>query len=223
MFEGAIVWRGVVYAILMVFAKCATGVWLVILPTSTKFVRKTIVPKSAAKGRSKGFGIKKRKGQESVPESRTSLNTMELSTLNINDSLIKDPTAKTTLPQSPKTESPETEEITPNPPPPRKISKSLHKNFYPALLLGLAMTTRGEIGFLIAAIAQTANVGGPTEVYLVVLWAILLCTLLGPIGVGVITRRIKKMAEIAGGRAEILGGWGEAVEQDGPRGNASSL
>ena len=79
---------------------------------------------------------------------------------------------------------------------------------YPALLLGLAMTTRGEIGFLIAAVAQSARVISPDEVYLVIIWGILLCTLTGPIGVGIIVRRIKRL-----GRENVLGGWGEVAEE----------
>jgi len=79
---------------------------------------------------------------------------------------------------------------------------------YPALLLGMAMTTRGEIGFLIAAVAQTAGVITPEEVYLVINWGIVLCTLMGPIGVGIIVRRIEKV-----GKEEVLGGWGELAEK----------
>jgi hypothetical protein len=72
----------------------------------------------------------------------------------------------------------------------------------------MAMTTRGEIGFLIAAVAQTAGVITPEEVYLVINWGIVLCTLMGPIGVGIIVRRIEKV-----GKEEVLGGWGELAEK----------
>jgi hypothetical protein len=78
------------------------------------------------------------------------------------------------------------------------------------------MTTRGEIGFLIAAIAQSSSVLAPPEVYLVVLWGILLCTLFGPIGVGVIARKIERLALGTGGRDAVLGGWGEAQRPDTP-------
>ena len=70
------------------------------------------------------------------------------------------------------------------------------------------MTTRGEIGFLIAAVAQSAGVISPEEVYLVVIWGILLCTLMGPIGVGIVVRRIKNV-----GREEGLKDWGVSVEE----------
>ena len=82
------------------------------------------------------------------------------------------------------------------------ISSQLHGRIYPALLLSLAMTTRGEIGFLIAAVAESSGLLLPEDVYLIVQWGIVLCTLGGPIGVGLVVRRIRQ------GKA-VLGGWGE--------------
>lgn len=82
----------------------------------------------------------------------------------------------------------------------------------PALLLGFAMTTRGEIGFLIAAVAQSAGVISPEEVYLVIIWGILLCTLMGPIGMGIVVKSIKRV-----GWEEGLGDWGVVAEKDGGR------
>lgn len=57
------------------------------------------------------------------------------------------------------------------------------------------MVSRGEIGLLIAEIAHQG--GGPTdsaglldeEAFLICIWAILLCTLIGPVGVGFVVRR----------------------------------
>jgi len=63
------------------------------------------------------------------------------------------------------------------------------------------MVSRGEIGLLIAQIARqgsTANIysnseseGGllSSDAFLVCTWAILVCTLMGPIGVGYVVRR----------------------------------
>jgi hypothetical protein len=68
------------------------------------------------------------------------------------------------------------------------------------------MTTRGEIGFLVSAIGQSVGVLVPQEVYLVVIWAIILCTLLGPIGTGFIVRKIRKANEMGAGN--VLGMWG---------------
>ena len=54
---------------------------------------------------------------------------------------------------------------------------------YPALFLAVAMVSRGEISLLIA------QLGGLTgEAYLVVMWAIVLCTILGPLSTGLLLR-----------------------------------
>ena len=58
--------------------------------------------------------------------------------------------------------------------------------------MGVAMVSRGEIGLLIAQLGRgdssTAGVLSE-EAFLVCIWAILLCTLVGPIGVGLLVRR----------------------------------
>lgn len=87
-----------------------------------------------------------------------------------------------------------------------QISNS-QNSLYAAALLGLAMTTRGEIGFLIAAVAQSAGVIEPSDVYVVIIWGIALCTLLGPIGVGIFTRKLERKGT-ADGQRTILGKWG---------------
>lgn len=85
-------------------------------------------------------------------------------------------------------------------------------------MVGLAMVARGEIGFLIAAVAQSKGIfamsgeeGGLGEqgLYIVTVWAILVCTVVGPVGVGVLVKRL-------GGRGEkgegALGVWGVGGE-----------
>ena len=76
-------------------------------------------------------------------------------------------------------------------------------SLYPALFVGVAMVSRGEIGLLIAQIARngTASSGDGSssadsgllseEGFLVCVWAILLCTLTGPICVGMIVRKYR--------------------------------
>ncbi len=98
---------------------------------------------------------------------------------------------------------------------------------FPALIISLAMVARGEIGFLIASLASstgslTIQKGNPEksepgyknqDVFLVVIWAIFLCTLVGPIGVGLVVRKLRKESsrriEItpAEARQLILGSW----------------
>jgi hypothetical protein len=238
MFNGPVIWRGLVYAILMVVAKCATGVWMIVLPAATKFVRnviiksrklvRKIVTRRYPGGGNAGISSSNTANQQNVPQPADSspatikspatrppeMESTEIPATPTDNTLSK----AATKPPSPSPQTKPTEKFPQDPQPlppippqdqePSRAHALPHKNLYPALLLGLAMTTRGEIGFLIAAIGQSTSVGGPTEVYLVVLWAILLCTLIGPIGVGVLARRLKGMASIGGPRWEILGSWG---------------
>lgn len=82
------------------------------------------------------------------------------------------------------------------------------------------MVARGEIGYLIASVAETNSIfthrtNGPhkpsnTEIYLVVVWAISVCTLIGPVSVGTLVKRVKTLQnrrEKSGG-PDPLGVWG---------------
>lgn len=89
------------------------------------------------------------------------------------------------------------------------------KSLYPPSILGLAMVARGEVGYLIASIAESQGIfssgssQGPSEIYLVVIWAISLCTLIGPILVGALVRRVKKLQQLRGDiGSDPLGVWG---------------
>lgn len=109
-------------------------------------------------------------------------------------------------------------------------------SLYPAGILGNAMVARGEIGFLISAIAQSNGIfnsssssssssgsdGGGVQhqqgdLFLIVTWAILICTILGPVSVGLLTRRVKRLrrqmdrngSSVGEGRADPLGIWAD--------------
>lgn len=93
-------------------------------------------------------------------------------------------------------------------------------SLYPSSILGLSMVARGEIGYLIASLAETGRVFAQpqpgddprksSDIYLVTVWAITLCTLIGPISVGTLVRRVKKLQEKrrGNGGADPLGVWG---------------
>ncbi|KAI0808920.1 Sodium/hydrogen exchanger family-domain-containing protein [Irpex lacteus] len=69
-------------------------------------------------------------------------------------------------------------------------SPSLLSHLAPSFFLGIAMVSRGEIGLLVVQIghdSQSSLLSDDT--YLIAVWAILLCTLVGPIGVGIVVRR----------------------------------
>lgn len=85
-------------------------------------------------------------------------------------------------------------------------------------MLGSAMVARGEIGFLISSVAESNGVfgssgaSGSSELYLIVTWAILLCTLIGPMAVGLMAKRVKRLQVIersaSSGKTDPLGIWG---------------
>lgn len=85
------------------------------------------------------------------------------------------------------------------------------------------MISRGEIGFLIASIAESKGIfantsssrntaqGDRSEIYLIVIWAVVLCTFIGPISVGTLARRLKKLQTEGHARPatiDPLGIWG---------------
>jgi hypothetical protein len=96
------------------------------------------------------------------------------------------------------------------------------KSVYPASILGCAMIARGEIGFLISALAAangifnaedkaTGTTTAESELYLIVTWGILLCTVVGPVALGFVVRRVRRLQQQAtgpdGGKEDPLGTW----------------
>ena len=72
---------------------------------------------------------------------------------------------------------------------------------FQALITASAMVARGEIGFLIASLSESSGTltlqqGGISikdsfsdDVFLVIVWAVVLCTITGPIIVGILVKR----------------------------------
>ncbi|KAL2808340.1 Sodium/hydrogen exchanger family-domain-containing protein [Aspergillus granulosus] len=209
MFEGSIVWRGFVYAILMTFSKMCTGLWLVrfspvsgmtslvrILKAPFAYARTCIrrQPSKAQREKSRTQGLTQDSNQAqpvtTVPDSNKDSETSE---------------SKATAPTIQSGSQPQTSPLPPKP-----------KSLYPASILSLAMVARGEIGYLIASLAESNGIFGETtdgsssETYLIVVWAISLCTLVGPICVGTLVKRVKALQKgrDGAGRSDPLGVWG---------------
>ncbi|EXJ63325.1 uncharacterized protein A1O5_11646 [Cladophialophora psammophila CBS 110553] len=117
---------------------------------------------------------------------------------------------------------------------PRRRSLPRPKSLYPASILGCAMVARGEIGFLISALAATngiftsksatGNAAAPaaagdaaglvSDLSLIVTWAILLCTIVGPLALGFLAKRVKRLQDERardgghGTKEDPLGIWG---------------
>lgn len=168
MFSGAIVWRGIVYAILMAIGKLVCGLWLVRVsmgPSAAKLQRLVQMARRVVlrEGNKAGNG-----------GASTSVQT----------------------PESP-------------------------LSLYPGLILGSAMMSRGEIGYLISSLAESGGVfsgsgsssgsgDGPSDMFLIATWAITLCTVAGPITMGLLVDRVRKLEEgkASGTRGTVLGQWG---------------
>ncbi|RYN58174.1 hypothetical protein AA0114_g2284 [Alternaria tenuissima] len=203
MFRGAIVWRGIVYAVLMAFAKVVCGLWLVRFSVSTG---KRSPSKILSKVRLPSVPHLWGKSNHPAPSAQAGATTPQVGAAPPHTEAT--PTQTRPAASSAGTES--EARSSPNPPKPF----SLH----PPLILAFAMCARGEIGFLISGVAESQGVfgetsGEPTDIFLVVTWAIVLCTIIGPLAVGLSVRRVKelqarKKKQHEGAERDVLGVWG---------------
>lgn len=173
MFKGSVVWRGVVYSILMTIGKLVCGLWLVRVPNpfgKLQYLARLI--KGPVQGARKA-------GADARTSAGRQLNAP------------KKPLA-----------------------------------IYPGLILGCAMVSRGEIGYLISSLAEGHGVFSqgsskrasaseePSEIFLIVTWAITLCTIAGPVSMGFLVGRVRKLEAklseqtVQEDRANVLGSWG---------------
>lgn len=207
MFSGPIAWRGITYTILMTVGKLACGIWLVSFANPLQplkhFVRRILV---ICKRQSKPLApgaLCVDSDSPAAPQARPP---------------VPEPTAEhDAVPLQPLTDttarpvSPEVRNST------LKPEKAL--SLYPACMIGLGMVARGEIGFLIAALAESKGIfghlpnGQPSELFLIVTWAISLCTVIGPICVGLLVNRVNQLELRSQGRRgegkrNVLGAWG---------------
>lgn len=222
MFKGSVVWRGIIYALLMMFGKLITGIWLVrfsLCPLSSLakrlkrpfsrirfFCMPTETGKDQKEKRLARVETPMEPSKESIAVSNNQMDTQNPKTNNCGLSDNQNSVGHH--------ESQEESHATPRqsstgtfPPKPRSL--------YPPSILGLAMVARGEVGYLIASLAQsqgmfgTESSGGISEIYLVIIWAISICTLIGPICVGTLVKRVKKLQEVRGDFGpDPLGVWG---------------
>lgn len=206
MFEGSIVWRGLVYTILMAFGKLFCGIWLVRIPNLAPSFVKVASNLRPSLLLTYCF-TKSARASTGIPASASSTE-MTVMPGGLIDSSANSP--HTVEKQAPATQTGDSTE--PEQPPDTKKSPVSHKpvSLYPCAILGSAMVARGEIGFLISAVAQSSGVF-TSELFLVVTWPIFLCTFLGPISVGLLVRRVNKLQSQRSnttGKGDPLGIWG---------------
>ncbi|TID16107.1 sodium hydrogen exchanger family protein [Venturia nashicola] len=217
MFTGTVVWRGIIYTLLMIFGKLACGLWLICfaiptpkaihphrlshyLPSTSHFWgRKTPVCPLTDQAFARAIELQNRMS-DTKEQTRETPNpaVTDVSDQAQDKSPVTDATSPTTSPPS--------HHLSTNP------SKPL--SLYPASILGFAMVSRGEIGFLISSLADSNGIfstGGNDDIFLIVTWAIVLCTIVGPISVGLLVKRLKRLEmakEQGGGGRDVLGVWG---------------
>lgn len=198
LFAGNVVWRGIVYAVLMIVGKLLCGTLLLRLgqPLSKSRSQLGRLVKIIRKWRR--LPSTDCSAQSTSATQATSANQATTSTRNSSNA-----------PQM-------TQEV-------QREAGSQETNrkplsLYPAAILGTAMVARGEIGFLISSIAESNGsfeisvADQSSELFLVVTWAILICTIIGPLAVGLLVRRVRKLQEVersrVNGRTDPLGDWG---------------
>lgn len=205
LFTGAIVWRGIVYTVLMIIGKLACGFWLVrfsglpSLPVPALFKKfKLDHTEKSANTQSLTSTNKKRKRQAVHPT----------------DVSAPSPTDAPSATAAGQTQANTSKKLSRS-----KIPKP--KSLYPPMMLGSAMVARGEIGFLISSLAESTGIfssgpDGSSELFLVVAWAVLLCTIVGPLSIGVMTKRVRRLQRrereggARAGKEDPLGMWGVA-------------
>ncbi|PLB35863.1 cation:proton antiporter [Aspergillus candidus] len=143
LWTGKRIWRGIVFTLLMAFAKFIVGAWIILWKLF--------------------FGSKPHKDEESLSKAKRS-------------------------------EGVEPE----NSPDHAKKDSDMRLTSLTALLLGSAMVARGEIGLLIIEIGINETPYVSEEGFITGVWAILLNTIIGPVGVGLLVRFYGK--EIAAGK-----------------------
>lgn len=229
MFKGSIVWRGMVYSVLMILGKLLTGVWLIRFPsfsssllTMTKPMRSFLHKLTHMKTLILRIFWTPAAAYPPKPPTKTEPKTTRpeaVDPTNVDQPSTPAPPAPQPAPGSPTPSSSPTPETTspqqraPQQPPPKP------RSLYPPVILGLAMVARREVAFLIASVAESRGIfassdqdqGG--ELYLIIVWAAVLCTMLGPLGVGMLVRRLKALEEKrkkngGGGSTGVLGEWG---------------
>lgn len=226
MFTGGVIWRGIVYAALMTFAKLVCGLWLIRGPylPNAKSIPKLVNSLTSPI-------LSSRKSKQKPPPSEAPAGKTKSNDVNLGN-VQNPPAAVVHQGDNSSSTTTTTDQAGTNANTPtagtrnaansarRRDALPKPKSLYPAALLGSAMVSRGEIGFLISSVAQTKGVfggSGNDDEFLVVTWAILLCTLVGPITVGLLVKRVRALQAAerwgASGKDDPLGIWGVAASQ----------
>lgn len=230
MFTGGVVWRGVIYTLLMAFGKLLCGLWLFrftltlpnkmilrplrfLSPSSAHFWGRREDDKASLENNSDSPQSDEMVETPKENKKATVLNGEEPLRPQLpasgSDDVFSSAAQEHTLTSTMRSASPRDTIVSPNPSKPVSL--------YPSSILGLAMIARGEIGFLISSLAESKSIFSSSgsqandEIFLIVTWAIVLCTIIGPVGVGLLVRRLKRLEkkrEGVEGSKDVSGVWG---------------
>ncbi|KAK5042902.1 hypothetical protein LTR84_012018 [Exophiala bonariae] len=204
MFDGDVIWRGVIFTIFMFVSKFACGLWLMRLPGLASGVlrlgrRSDTEKKPTGENKMGTVAAVAGSGCVSDPQQATSGGIVMQTSSPV-------PGKKQSAPRQSNEGRARTRSAV--------TSTSKPISLYSGCIVGCAMVARGEIGFLISALAESNGIFGDEPngpIFLVVTWAIMLCTIIGPLIVGILVSRVKKMEVGAAGRSgrkSVLGDWG---------------
>ncbi|KKZ63748.1 hypothetical protein EMCG_01937 [[Emmonsia] crescens] len=239
LFKSPIIWRGIVYTILMTLGKLLTGIWLVRFDFGiplTPALSKRLHSSSAFSPWLSKLWCVWMPQKEDEKKSTTATDEQHIRNNRKNDITDHDNDSHaTTNATGTRLHRPQQEEQQQQHPTITRWSPSKWprpRSLYPASILGMAMVARGEIGFLISSLGESSGVFSPAEtsssssgvnnnegkhlaaasdIYLVITWAIMMCTIVGPVSVGTLVKRVKRLQEahkIGGSGDDPLGIWG---------------
>ncbi|KAK8862021.1 Cation/H(+) antiporter 17 [Apiospora arundinis] len=215
MFSGPVVWRGIIYAILMVLGKTLCGAWLVRFPVSISsffggmYASASRTLRVVLQNITRPGRLIHQKQRGEGKESRVTENQEQSTGPMTSESQAGGPAASASPEQAKKS---------------GQAGKPL--SLYPSGIVSCAMVARGEIGFLISSVAESKGIfrssssssaseeEGASEIFLIITWAIVVCTILGPLCVGLLVRRVKKLegrsapGQVEGNKKNVLGVWG---------------
>jgi hypothetical protein len=190
----------------MIIAKLACGLWLVSFTNTYRAVSQLVQRFSPKLGRSSKSLVPGTQCADSTSMPSRDEDNAAQRAQECND-IPLEPTEGTNTAQT----SPQLRNSIPKP------EKSI--SLYPACIVGVGMVARGEIGYLISALAESKGIfgrsaeGQPSELFLIITWAITLCTIIGPISVGLMVNRVRRLEsgsqKVRGeSKRNVLGAWG---------------
>lgn len=189
LWQPTVIWRGVIYSVLMTLAKLAVGLPILLYPAALSF-----------------FYVAHKNLRRLVSQLGTRISRILHATLHrlrVHTRLYSTPTIPpASVPDHARTDSEKVDIRAGSNQfehPPIHVSQKSTLGHVTAstpasVFMGVAMVSRGEIGLLIAQLARGSGSSGENgllgdEAFSVCIWAILLCTLVGPIGTGIVVRR----------------------------------